>query len=33
MRKSDDGWVKKCMEFEVEGNMPVERPIIIIIIV
>ena len=26
MRKSDDGWVKKCMEFGVEGRISVGRP-------
>ena len=26
MRKGDDGWVKKCMEFGVEGRRPVGRP-------
>ena len=26
MRKGDDGWVKKCMEFGVEGSRPVGRP-------
>ena len=27
MRKSDEDWVKKCMEFRVEGRRPVGRPI------
>ena len=27
MRKSDEDWVKKCMEFKVEGRRPVGRPI------
>ena len=22
----DEGWVKKCMEYRVEGRRPVERP-------
>ena len=26
MKKSDDGWVKKCMEFKVGGRRPVGRP-------
>ena len=26
MRKCDDGWVKKCLEFGVEGRRPVGRP-------
>ena len=26
MRKSDEEWVKKCMEFRVEGRRPVGRP-------
>jgi len=26
MRKEDDDWVKKCMEFEVEGPRPRGRP-------
>ena len=26
MRKGDEDWVKKCMEFRVEGRSPVERP-------
>ena len=26
MRKGDDDWVKKCMEFRVEGRIPVGRP-------
>ena len=26
MRKGEDGWVKKCMEFGVEGRRPVGRP-------
>ena len=26
MRKSDEDWVKKCMEFRVEGRRPVGRP-------
>ena len=26
MRKGGDGWVKKCMEFGVEGRRPVGRP-------
>ena len=26
MRKSDEDWVKKCMEFRVEGRIPVGRP-------
>ena len=26
MRKSDQDWVKKCMEFRVEGRIPVGRP-------
>ena len=25
MRKSDEDWVKKCMEFRVEGRKPVGR--------
>ena len=25
MRKSDENWVKKCMEFRVEGRRPVGR--------
>jgi len=24
--KTDDDWVKKCMEYEVEGPRPRERP-------
>ena len=27
MRKSHKDWVKKCMEFRVEGRRPVVRPI------
>ena len=27
MRKSDEDWVKKCMEFRVEGRRPVGSPI------
>ena len=26
MRKGDDDWVKKCMEYRVEGRRPVGRP-------
>ena len=26
MRKGDEDWVKKCMEFKVEGRRPVGRP-------
>ena len=26
MRKNDEGWVKKCREFKVEGRRPVGRP-------
>ena len=26
MRKSDEDWVKKCMEFRVEGRRPVGIP-------
>ena len=26
MRKGDEDWVKKCMEFTVEGRRPVGRP-------
>ena len=26
MRKCDEDWVKKCMEFRVEGRRPVGRP-------
>ena len=26
MRKGDDDWVKKCMEYSVEGRRPVGRP-------
>ena len=26
MRKGDDDWVNKCMEFRVEGRRPVGRP-------
>ena len=26
MRKNDEDWVKKCMEFRVEGRKPVGRP-------
>ena len=26
LRKDDDYWVKKCMEYEVEGPMPRGRP-------
>ena len=26
MRKSDDDWVKKCMEFRVKGRRPLGRP-------
>ena len=26
MRKIDEDWVKKCMEFRVEGRRPVGRP-------
>ena len=25
MRKGDEDWVKKCMEYRVEGRIPVER--------
>ena len=25
MRKGDEEWVKKCMEYRVEGRRPVER--------
>ena len=27
MWKIDEDWVKKCMEFRVEGSRPIERPI------
>ena len=27
MRKGQDGWVKKCMEFGGDGRRPVGRPI------
>ena len=27
MRKGDEDWVKKCMEYRVEGRRPVGRPI------
>ena len=27
MRKGEDGWVKKCMEFGGDGRRPVGRPI------
>jgi len=26
LRKDDSGWVKKCMEYEVEGALPRDRP-------
>ena len=26
LRKDDDDWVKKCMEYEVEGSRPRARP-------
>ena len=26
MRKRDEDWVKKCMEYRVEGRIPVGRP-------
>jgi len=26
LRKEDDDWVKKCMEYEVEGPRPSGRP-------
>ena len=26
IRKSDEDWVKKCMEYRVEGRSPVGRP-------
>ena len=26
MRKGDEDWVKKCMEYRVEGRIPVGRP-------
>jgi len=26
LRKGDDDWVKRCMEYEVEGSRPRERP-------
>ena len=26
MRKGDEDWVKKCMEYRVEGRRPVRRP-------
>ena len=26
MRKGDEEWVKKCMEYRVEGRRPVGRP-------
>jgi len=26
LRKEDDDWVKKCMEYEVEGSRPRRRP-------
>ena len=26
MRKSDEDWMKKCMEYRVEGRRPVGRP-------
>jgi len=26
LRKEDDDWVKKCMEYEVEGPRPRRRP-------
>jgi len=26
LQKEDDDWVKKCMEYEVEGTRPRERP-------
>ena len=26
LRKDDDDWVKKCMEYEVEGSRPRRRP-------
>ena len=26
LRKDDDDWVKKCMEYEVEGPRPRRRP-------
>ena len=27
MRKGDEDWVKKCMEYRVDGRRPVGRPI------
>jgi len=26
LQKEDDDWVKKCMEYEVEGSRPTGRP-------
>jgi len=26
LRREDTGWVKKCMEYEVEGSRPTGRP-------
>jgi len=26
LRKEDNDWVKKCMEYEVEGHRPTGRP-------
>jgi len=26
LRKDDDDWLKKCMEYEVEGSRPMGRP-------
>jgi len=26
LQKEDNGWVKKCMEYEVEGSRPRGRP-------
>ena len=26
MRKSDEDWMRKCMEYKVEGRIPVGRP-------
>jgi len=26
LRKEDNGWMKKCMEYEVEGSNPRRRP-------
>jgi len=26
LRKEDNDWVKKCMEYEVEGSRPRSRP-------